>query len=109
MHANGKQTSERSQDSQFSPFPEAPKPQPLVKAEQYAEKAAAKAALMQQRVDLKVQEMVGVATAVNSAVPLIKTFVGDPNANLQMLADVVTTRGCDIAEDHIEITIETEN
>ena len=109
MPANGKSTTERVQDFQLPPFPQVPKQQPLVKTEQLTDQVAAKLELVKQKQDMNLERMLGKVAAMNTAKPIIEAVAGNPNHNLQQLTKVILERGCDIAEDCIELVIEDED
>lgn len=109
MNANHKQSVTRNSESRLPPFTDQPKPQPLAKAEQVADQVAARIALVKQKQDLDLERILGKVAALNNAKPIIEATFGDPNHNLQQLTRVIIERGCDIAEDCIELVIEDGN
>jgi len=110
MKTNGRTTTaERTTGFNLPPFEQqSPKSQPLVKAEQLTNQITAKFDLVRQKQELEVERLMGKVAAMNSAQPIIKTVIGDANHNLQQLTRVIIERGCDIAEDCIELIIDDE-
>ena len=113
MTTNGKPTT-RFRDRPATPFvdPTEPqpiaKPQPIARTEQAVDQVATKVALIQQKQDLDLQRLMAKVAALNSAKPILDATLGDANHTLQQLTSVILERGCDIAEDCIEIVIEDE-
>lgn len=66
----------------------------------------AKLAAMKQIQDLEIERVASMVAIINSAIPVINAAIGDPNHNSQNLAQIIRERGCDIAEDYVEIIIE---
>lgn len=106
MNRNGKPATQPLQDLQLPELTKPNKPQPLAKVEQDTKAATDQVALIQQQLNLELQRTMGTVAAFQSAIPIIQAVVGDPNHELQKLTNVILERGCDIAEDVIEITIE---
>ncbi len=108
MPTNGKQTTDRVKEFQLPPFADPPPPQPLAKSEQVSNEVAARIALVQQKQALDLERLLGKVAALNSVMPTVQQITGDANHSLQQLTNVILQRGCDIAEDCIELVIEDE-
>ncbi len=97
-------TTQRTNGFQIPPFQQ-PAAQPLAKTSQPASQIEAKLALMKQKQDLQIENLMGTVAAFSGLVPTLNVVAGDAIAKQEILADVIKTRGCDAASCRVEIII----